>query len=89
MKHACKVYLLPSSTKFSLVGLDQNQELSVQLMKSECGNRCVYYDQEEKEVLEISRPEVLRVNNEFKHAIGEDTDVEVKNIQRVLCLQPV
>ena len=67
-----------SCTKFSLMGLDQSQEHSVQLVKSEGGNRGVYYDQEEKEMLEISRPEVLRVINEFEYAIGEHTDDGVK-----------
>ena len=38
----------------------------------------MYYDQEEKEMLEISRPEVLRVINEFEYAIGEHTSDAVK-----------
>ena len=67
-----------SCTKFSLMGLDQCQEHSVQLVKSEGDNRGVYYDQEEKEMLEISRPEVLRVINEFEYAIREHTDDGVK-----------
>ena len=66
-----------SSTKFSLMGLDQSQEHSVQLVKSDDGSRGVCYDQEEKEMLEISRPEILRVINEFQYAIGEHTDAEV------------
>ena len=66
-----------SSTKFSLMELDQSQEHSVQLVKSDGGSRGVYYDQEEKEMLEISRPEVLRVINKSEYAIGEHTDAEV------------
>ena len=63
-------------TKFSLMGLDQSQEHSVQHIKSDGGSRGVYYNQEEKERLEISRPDILWLINEFKYAIREYTDAE-------------
>ena len=58
-----------SRTKFSLMALDQSHEHSVKFSKEDGGSRGLYYDPEEKEINEISRPEVLRAIQEFEESI--------------------
>ena len=53
-----------SKTKFSLIWLDQSQKQNVKYIKADGGNRGLYAYQEEKELMEISRPEVLRALRE-------------------------
>ena len=66
-----------SQTKFSSMALDQSQEHSVKHVKEEGGGRGQYQNKAEKELLEISRPEVLRVVQEFENAASSD-DAEAK-----------
>ena len=63
-----------SHSKFSMMALDQSHEHSVKLAKEDGGNRGLYYDPEEKEMIEVSRSEVLRVIHEFENAMGEGLD---------------
>ena len=63
-----------SHSKFSMMALDQSHEHSVKLAKEDGGNRGLYYEPEEKEMIEVSRPEVLRVIHEFENAMGEGSD---------------
>ena len=54
--------------KSSLVALDQSQEHSIQFLKEDSGAKGLYGQQESKEVIELSKPEVLRVIDEFECA---------------------
>ena len=56
------------------MGLDQSQEQSIKLVK-ENGGCCGFYGNiKEKELMEISRPEVLRVINEFEGTVRDIKD---------------
>ena len=55
----------------SLMGLDQSQEHSIRLIKEDGGSCGLYGDESEKELPEISKPEVRRVIHEFDEAIGD------------------
>ena len=57
-----------SNKKFSLMALDQSQEHSIKFLKEDGGTRGLYGHQEEKEVIELSKPEILRVIEEFETA---------------------
>ncbi|MCP3892641.1 MAG: hypothetical protein GY702_27755 [Desulfobulbaceae bacterium] len=59
-----------SDKKFSLMALDQSQEHSIKFLKEDSGTKGLYGKQEEnsKEVIELSKPEVLRVIDEYEHA---------------------
>ena len=52
--------------KFSLMALDQSQEHSIQFLKEDSGAKGQYAQQESKEVIELSKPEVLRDTDEFE-----------------------
>ena len=54
--------------KFSLMGLDQSQEHSIKFLKEESGPKGFYGESraDEKLVIEISKPEVLRIILEFE-----------------------
>ena len=54
-----------SYKKFSMMPLDQSHEHSVELSKEDGRNRGLYYAPEEKEINDVSGPEVLRVIREF------------------------
>ena len=54
--------------KSSLMALDQNQKHSIQFMKEDNGAKGLYGQQESKEVIELSKPEVLRAIGEFECA---------------------
>ena len=54
--------------KCSLMALDQSQEHSITFLKEDSGARGLYGQQEEKEVIELSKPEVLRTIDEFESA---------------------
>ena len=56
------------------MALDQSQEHSIKLLKEDSGAKGLYGQQEEKEIIELSRPEVLRVIHEFEQAIHLSTD---------------
>ena len=57
-----------SEKKFSLMGLDQSQEHSIKLLKEDSGPKGLYSQAKEKIIIELSRPEVLRVIEEFEYA---------------------
>ncbi|KAJ8411103.1 hypothetical protein AAFF_G00181380 [Aldrovandia affinis] len=59
--------------KFSLMALDQSQEHSITFLKEDSGSKGLYGQPEEKEIIELSKPEVLQAIDEFvtKH---ESTD---------------
>ena len=48
------------------MGLDQNQEHSIWMLKKDGGPKGLYNQVEEKMVIELSRAEVLRVVEEFE-----------------------
>ena len=50
-----------SEMKFNLMGLVQSQEHSIQMLKEDGGPKGLYYQVEEKMVIELSRAEVIRV----------------------------
>ena len=50
------------------MALDQSQEHSIKFLKEDSGARGLYGQQEEKEVIELSKPEVLRTIDEFERA---------------------
>ena len=60
--------------KFSLMSLDQSQEHSIKLLKDTAGAKGLYGQQDEKEVIELSKPEVLRVIEEFENASLQSTN---------------
>lgn len=57
-----------SNKKFSLMALDQSQEHSIKHLKEDSGVKGLYGHQEEMEVIELSKPEVLRITEEFENA---------------------
>ena len=56
-----------SDKMFSLMALDQSQEHSIKFLKEDSGTKGLYGQQEEKEVIELSKPEVLNVMVEFEN----------------------
>ena len=54
--------------KFSLMALDQSQEHSIKFLKDDSGAKGLYGQQEEKEIIELSKPEVLRAIDELENA---------------------
>ena len=54
--------------KSSLMALDQSQEHSIQFLKEDSGAKGLYGQQESKEVIELSKPEILRAVDEFECA---------------------
>ena len=54
--------------KFSLMALDQSQEHSIKFLKEDCVAKGLYGQQEEKEIIKLSKPEVLRAIDEFENA---------------------
>ena len=50
------------------MALDQSQEHSIQFLKVDSGAKGLYGQQESKEVIELSKPEVLRAIDEFECA---------------------
>ena len=66
-----------SKNKFSLMGLDQSQEHSIKFLKEDSGPKGLYGESrtEEKLVIELSKPEVLRIIEEFETGyFGDDDD---------------
>jgi hypothetical protein len=61
-------FVVQRSGKFSLIALDQSQEHSIKFLKEDSGTKGLYGQQEEKEVIELSKPEVLRGMEEFENA---------------------
>lgn len=68
-----------SERKFSLMALDQSQEHSIQFLKNDGGAKGLYGQQEEKEVIELSKPEVLRVIGEFEANCSSSRSSEASN----------
>ncbi|KAL8625684.1 hypothetical protein ACOMHN_043959 [Nucella lapillus] len=62
-----------SEKKFSMMGLDQSQEHSIQFLKEDSGPKGLYGQEEEKEMIELSKPEVLRIVHEFQNACFKET----------------
>ena len=60
--------------KCSMMALDQSQEHSVKFLKEEGGTKGLYGQSEEKEMIELSRPEVFRILNEFESACFTQAD---------------
>ena len=54
--------------KFSLMALDQSQEHSIKFLKEDSGTKGLYGRQEENEIIELSKPEVLKVIAEYENA---------------------
>ena len=54
--------------KFSLMALDQSQEHSIKFLKEDHGAMGLYGQPESEEVIELSKPEVLRTIDEFECA---------------------
>ena len=54
--------------KSSMTALGQSQEYSFQFLKEDSGTKGLYGQQESKEVIELSKPEVLRAIDEFECA---------------------
>ena len=55
-----------STTKFSLMAMDQNQEHCIKFTKHEGGPKGLYGQTEEQDVIEISRPGILRAIQQFE-----------------------
>ena len=53
------------NTKFSLMGLDQSQEHSIKMLKEDSGSKGLYDQPDEKLLIELSRPEVIRIIDEY------------------------
>ena len=66
-----------SEKKFSLMALDQSQEHSIKFLKEDSGTKGLYGQQEEKEVIELSKPAVLRVIEEFENVSLSTSNKEV------------
>ena len=60
-----------SNKKFSVMSLDQSHEHSIKYVKEDGGSRGNYQDKFEKEMLEVSRPEILRAVHEFEEVLGK------------------
>ena len=71
---AGKFVVQRSNTKFSMMGLDQSHEHSVKHLKSDGGCRGLYGSAEEKTVIEVSRPEMMRLVDEFEKVSGSKSD---------------
>ena len=54
--------------KSSLMSPDQSQEHSIQFLKEDSGAKGLCGQQESKEVIELSKPEVVRAIDEFERA---------------------
>ena len=65
---AGKFVMQRGDKKSSLMALDQSQEHSIQFLKEDSGAKGLYGQQESKEVIELSKPEVLRAIDEFECA---------------------
>ena len=63
-----KFVVQSSDKKASLMALDQSQEHSIKFLTQDNGAKGLYGQPEEKEVIELSKPEVLRSIDEFERA---------------------
>ena len=54
-------FVVQRNDKFSLMALDQSQEHSIKFLKENSEAKGLYGQPEEKEVIALSKPEVLRV----------------------------
>ena len=63
-----------SDKKFSMMALDQSHEHSIKFLKEDSGAKGLYGQQEEKEVIELSKPEMLRVVSEFEGVFFPDSE---------------
>ena len=66
-----------SDKKFSLMALDQSQEHSIKFLKDNSEAKGLYGQPEAKEVIALSKPEVLRVIDEFENAVLSASNKEV------------
>ena len=66
-----------SDKKFSLMALDQSQEHSIKFPKEGSGAKGLYGQPEEKEVIELSKLDVLRVIDELENAVLSASNKEV------------
>ena len=62
--------------KFSMMALDQSHEHSIKFLKEDSGAKGLYGQQEEKEVIELSKPEVLRVISEFESVFNAESNTK-------------
>ena len=69
-----------SRKKFSLMGLDQSQEHSIQFLKQDSGPKGLYGDTSEKLAIELSRADVLQLIDEYKIA-SQEINPDEKNIE--------
>ena len=66
-----------SDKKFSLMAFDQSQEHSIEFLKEDSGAKGLYGQPEEKEVIGLSKPDVLRVIDESENATLSASNKEV------------
>ncbi len=64
-----------SGKKFSLMALDQSQEHSIKFLKEDSGTKGLYGQPDEKDIIELSKPEVMRIIDEFENAISPSNKV--------------
>jgi hypothetical protein len=57
-----------SQHKFSLMAMDQSHEHTIKHLKEDGGTWGLFGQEEQKTVIELSRPEVLRIAEEFENA---------------------
>ena len=62
------------NSKFSMMALDQNQEHCIKFLKQEGGATGLYGETEEREVIEISRPGVLRAVEQYEEQVFGSED---------------
>ena len=66
------------SSKFSLMAMDQNMEYCIKFLISEGGSKGLYDNQEERDIVKISRPVILEALKKFeKEEIGIDCDEKI------------
>ena len=69
-----------SEKDFSLMAMDQRQEHIIKFLKEDSGPKGPYGQKEEKEIIELSDPEVLRVIDEFENSwittTSKDNNIE-------------
>ena len=63
-----------SNKKFATMALDQSQEHCVKYLKDGSGTKGLYGQQSEQEMIELSRPEVMRLLDEFESSISNNTN---------------
>ena len=66
-----------STTKFSMMAIDQNQEHVIQFAKHEGGPKGLYGQTEERDVIEVSRPGILRAIQQFEDQLHGENQANI------------